>query len=313
MLPDLNRLKAFYYIYSRKSVAAAAIELNITQSAVSQQLQKLESEIKSPLFTRLPRRLIPTPAAEKLFMIVKPFLQELEAGLKSIKTGNKTPGGVLRIGTPPEFGKQHIPSICASFRKKYTDVAFSLYSGDPAFLLPLLDKGKLDFAFLDMFPIRDQPNNLFGSYSIEPIVEENVILVSSREYYDVRIGGDHSLQKLAAQDYIAYQNYHLVLNSWFRHHFGKGQIKLNIVMTVDSLQAALNCVRRNMGLGMIASHIAWEEIQQQKIIPITTPREDVVNSISLVQLQNKIPTLTEKIFLRFFRQQVQTTAGIKIL
>ena len=49
---DFNRIKVFYYIFSNQSVAKAARELNITQSAVSQQLKKLELEIKTRLFTR---------------------------------------------------------------------------------------------------------------------------------------------------------------------------------------------------------------------------------------------------------------------
>jgi DNA-binding transcriptional LysR family regulator len=313
MLPDLNRLKVFYFVYSQKGVAAAAKKLNITQSAVSQQLQKLEGEIKTPLFIRLPRRLIPTQAADKLFTILRPFLQELESSLKTIENGGKTPMGLLRIGTPAEFGKQYFPAICAAFRKKYDAVTFSLYSGGPAILLPLLDKGKLDFAFLDMFPIEDQAEDLSGIYSIEPIIEEKIILVCSKNYYDAHISGDHALKKLLSLDYIAYEDYRLVLKNWFKHHFGKSKVKPRIVMTVDSIQAALNSIRGHVGLGMIASHLAWEDIQQKKIIPITTSKKDIVNPISLAQLQNKIPTFTEKAFISFFRQQIQSAAGVRTL
>ncbi|MBU8911935.1 MAG: LysR family transcriptional regulator, partial [Desulfobacterales bacterium] len=51
MLPDFNRLKVFYYIFAQKSVVSAARELNITASAVSQTLNKLESELNVLLFT----------------------------------------------------------------------------------------------------------------------------------------------------------------------------------------------------------------------------------------------------------------------
>ena len=57
MLPDFNRLKVFYHIYRTGSVVAAADELCLTQSGVSQHLQKLENEIGMPLFTRLHKNL----------------------------------------------------------------------------------------------------------------------------------------------------------------------------------------------------------------------------------------------------------------
>ena len=93
MLPDFNRLKVFYYIYLKKSSVAAAKELHITQSAVSQHLHKLESEINAPLFTRLHRRLVPTAAGDRLFRVLKPFVNDLEVGIGKIKKAQGTPSG----------------------------------------------------------------------------------------------------------------------------------------------------------------------------------------------------------------------------
>ncbi len=63
MLTDFNRLKVFYTIYRHKSAAAAARELYISQSAVSQSLGKLERELKNQLFVRQHKKLVPTAAA----------------------------------------------------------------------------------------------------------------------------------------------------------------------------------------------------------------------------------------------------------
>ena len=84
MLPDLNRLKLFYYVYRARSVVGAAAELNISQPAVSQQLQKLEAELKTSLFTRLHKKLVPTSAGERLFSLVSPMIDGLEVGLPFI-------------------------------------------------------------------------------------------------------------------------------------------------------------------------------------------------------------------------------------
>ena len=65
MIQNLERLKVFYYVFSEKSVVAASKTLHVSQSAVSQALQKLESEIKCPLFTRLHKRLVPTVAGDR--------------------------------------------------------------------------------------------------------------------------------------------------------------------------------------------------------------------------------------------------------
>ncbi len=100
MLQNLDRLKTFYYVFSRQSIVAAANTLHVSQSAVSQSLQKLEQEIKSPLFTRLHKKLIPTAAGIELFRIVEVFMSELDAYLNELNLSKDTPIGELRIGAP---------------------------------------------------------------------------------------------------------------------------------------------------------------------------------------------------------------------
>jgi len=70
MLQSIDRLKVFYHVFDKGSVISAAKSLNVSQSSVSQSLQKLESEIKSPLFTRLYKKLVPTAAGERLFATI---------------------------------------------------------------------------------------------------------------------------------------------------------------------------------------------------------------------------------------------------
>jgi len=57
-------------------------------------------------------------------------------------------------------------------------------------------------------------------------------------------------------------------------------------------------------MGIVASHIVRREIQQGKIIGIKTSKAEIRNQISLTQLQDKIPTLTEKVFIIFLLDNI---------
>jgi DNA-binding transcriptional LysR family regulator len=304
MLPDFNRLKVFFYIYLKKSSVAAAKELHITPSAVSQHLQKLESEINAPLFTRLHRRLVPTAAGDRLFRVLKPFVDELEVGIGKIKKAQGTPSGLLRIGAPVEFGKAYMPGIISSFRKKYPEVTFFLKLGDPATLLPIVGDGELDFAYMDVFSNDGQIFGELSGYSIEPFLEEDVIMACSGEYYERHIRKDHSFKHLAAREFIEYKLDASALLSWFKYHFGKSPIQLNVVLTVDNVQAVIAAIKHHLGLGVIVSHLVAQEITNGMIIPVRIPSKKVINKISLFQLQDKIPNQTEKAFQRHFRHEI---------
>jgi DNA-binding transcriptional LysR family regulator len=307
MLPDLNRIKVFYFVFVFKSVALAARELNITASAVSQALTKLEAELTVLLFTRLHKKLVPTLAGETLFRIVSPFIRDLESGIEKIIQAKQVPSGMLRIGSPIEFGKSYFPGRFAAFRETYPEVVFTLKLGDPTEIFSMITSGELDFGLVDVFLTPGHTPGDFGVFSSEPLIEEAVILACSKKYYDREIKGDHSFENLVTQAYISYQKTSLTLRNWFKYHFNRFSVDLNRVMTVDSHQAVINGILNHLGMGVVAAHIVSDFIERKEIIPVPTRQKDVINKISLVQLQDKVPSLTEKTFIRFLKADIKAS------
>ena len=273
MQPDANRLKMFHDIYAARSVVAVAQKRNITPSAVSQQLKKLEHEIKVPLFTRLHKKLVPTVEAHRLFDLVHPLFKDLETALGTIRQARVKPSGVLRVGAPEEFGKAYLPGVCASFRREYPEVTFALTLGDPTLLLPMVGDGNLDFALVDVFLTQSRQVGDLGIYSIEPLFDENVILACSGRYWRNSLEQDASFANLSAHAFLSYRANASELYSWFKHHHGKTLRHPHIVMTVDSVQAVISCIRHHMGMGIIVSHLVEEDLRKGAIVPISSGRQ----------------------------------------
>ncbi|MDA3903142.1 MAG: LysR family transcriptional regulator [Desulfuromusa sp.] len=299
MLPDFNRLKVFYHIYSLNSIVAAANQLHLSQPAVSQQLQKLEAELKVPLFTRLHKKLVPTAAGERLFNLVEPFVDKLQGEIPYIRQPLDRPAGLLRIGAPREFGKEYLPKFCHKFRQLYPDVIFKLKFKESIPLLTMIMEGVLDYALVDVYFKQGELPSFPAIFSIDPVLKEEMILVCSKDFYQREIAGDHSFKHLLTKNYITDEDDPSILTLWFKHHFRKSPENLNIVMTLDSHEALISALKLGMGLGIATAHLVWDEIQRGDVVPITTLQENMVNMISLVQLQDKVPTLTEKTFRDF--------------
>lgn len=312
MLQNLDRIKVFYYVFSEGSVLSAAKILHVSQSAISQSLQKLENEIQSPLFTRMHKRLVPTAAGERLFEVVHPFMLELEMCLKNIEQAKDKPFGELRIGAPVEFGKAYFPGIIANFREQHPDVTFYLKFGDPGRLLPLVESGRIDFAFVDVFLTQKQFFANLDIYHFDPVVEEEVILACSKQYYENFVKNDHSFEHLIRQKFITYRHNAQTVKNWFKHHFDKYNVKLQVVLTVDSQQAVISAIKHDAGIGIVASHLVSKEIQRGLIVPINTSKPQIINQISLALLQDKIPTLTEKIFQNFLIYKIQAMNRLRV-
>src|SRR5690606_40784066 len=78
---DLNLLRLFDAIYTRKKVSLAADWLGISQPAASQGLARLRKLLGDRLFVRAPGGVKPTPRAERLAVSIRHALDVLEQGL----------------------------------------------------------------------------------------------------------------------------------------------------------------------------------------------------------------------------------------
>lgn len=301
---DFNRLKIFYFIFSEKSIVKAAKKLHLSQPAVSQHLQKLEKEMKTKLFTRIHRQLVPTTSGKSLFKILKPFVQELYQQVASIKMESEIPSGKIKIGVPYEFGRKYMPVICNDFRKIYPDVNFVLTFVDPVTPMPLLRDGTFDFAIVDIPSFRKKQFSSEKGYHLEVLMEEELILACSNSYYKDVLQHDFSFANIISKSFISDEYDALILEEWFKYHFKKKVSNLNTVMASNSHQAVISCIQLGMGLGITATHLVTHEIEKGEIIPIPTKKRHLLNRISLIYLRDKFPTLTEKTFQKFLKKKI---------
>ncbi len=297
MLPDFNRLHVFFHIYRAGGVRAAADILHVTQSAVSQHLGKLERELDAQLFVRQRGKLIPTQAAHNLYRVVAPFVAELERSLDDIHQRQTEIAGTLRIGAPVVLGGHRLPAVLAAFRRQHPRVRFTLHLGHPATLLPMLEAGQLDLALADIFASRRQQP---VGFAVQRLMDEELVLVGSKKRLR-QFGDEPSLETLLSGTYIAYSESAPALQSWFHHHFRKTAVKLDLVLTVESVQAVVGAVEQHIGFGVVPSHLVERQLARGLLRTVATRQPALTNRVSLVQLLDRVPTPAERAFAKFVR------------
>ena len=82
-------------------------------------------------------------------------------------------------------------------------------------------------------------------------------------------------------------------------------------MTTNSHEAVISGIRLGMGLGLTTTHLIHEDLSSGKIVPIMTSKKNSLCWISLVQLQDKVPSLTEKAFIQHLQQGVRQEEVLK--
>jgi len=90
-------LVIFHRVAAERSFTAAARSLGVTQSAVSQTVKRLESELGLRLFSRSTRSLTPTAAGDRLLDTLAPVIAEIDAEIDDLEQLREQPGGRLRV------------------------------------------------------------------------------------------------------------------------------------------------------------------------------------------------------------------------
>src|SRR5438105_7735375 len=155
---NTGRLQVLSEVLKRGSFSAAADALSYTQSAVSQAVARLESEVGATLVVRDRRGVRPTAAGATLVEHADAIFAQIEAAETDLAAVLGVRGGRLRVASFPSAGATLMPQAVATFRHRHPDVTLTLAEGEPEEIAPRLRAGEFDLALLFEFPgTRERP------------------------------------------------------------------------------------------------------------------------------------------------------------
>ena len=127
---DWDKLKSFYEIAISKSISKASAKLNISQSALSRQIQDLEYDLKTPLFIRHQKGVRLTEQGENLFDTVSQINTSVSSFEKKLIDKKTKPAGRFTISTTVGFGSTWLTPRINKFTNQFPDMEVSLIMSD---------------------------------------------------------------------------------------------------------------------------------------------------------------------------------------
>jgi LysR family transcriptional regulator, glycine cleavage system transcriptional activator len=140
-LPPLSALRAFEAAAAHSSFQRAAAELSVTPTAISHQVRGLESTLGQPLFRRMTRQLVLTPAGLRLFHALREGFDTLEAGVQALRT--RAEGETVTLTANTAFVAKWVLPRIAAFRLACPGIELRLHASDA---LVDLARGDADLA-----------------------------------------------------------------------------------------------------------------------------------------------------------------------
>lgn len=146
---DLGRLRALRELSLRGTMIAVAQALNVSPSAVSQQISQLEHEAGIALTERRGRRVVLTAAGQGLARRAERVLAEIEAARADIAAMKAVVGGELRVAAFPSVAAALLPRTLRTLRARHPALSLRFAEMEPDESLAALRSWQADVALID--------------------------------------------------------------------------------------------------------------------------------------------------------------------
>jgi LysR family hydrogen peroxide-inducible transcriptional activator len=150
---ELHQLRYFCAVAETGSFSRAAEHSHVSQPSLSQQILKLEAELGARLFDRLGRAVRLTEAGKTFLPRARAVLRELEAARGDVVESKDSISGQVAVGAIPTVAPYFLPSVLASFSKRFSESAVTVIEEITPVLLERLRAGSIDIAILAL-PVR---------------------------------------------------------------------------------------------------------------------------------------------------------------
>ena len=242
--PELPYLDVFHAVCAEGGFTAAADRLGCTQPAVSYQIRTLERVLKAKLIERGGRRVLLTPAGERLKTFCLDFFGEL-ARVRAECAGGRRPEP-LRLGSASGFGRYVLVPALHSMLDARPQHALELnvWFDSADVVLQKLERGQCEAAFVYS---RSVSNRL--RYRV--VYDEELVLVgaASRKRAPKRVLD--SLGSFEDAPFVTYQEGDYVFGRWFEANFGEQPATVRSVAHFSELEEVIEMVRRGAGWSIV--------------------------------------------------------------
>ena len=256
---DWDKLKIFHAVAEAGSFTNATINLNLSQSAISRQIQSLEQDLKVQLFERHARGLTLTENGEYVFKTAHEVISKLKEVESSLGDQKNKPSGKLTITTVRSFGTHWLTPRIQEFMSLNPEIEVEL----------IFDDKELDLSTrqADIGIFMRRPKQL--SYIQKKLIDIKYYIYGSRKYLE-KYGMPKTLADLNKHKFISFgrgapspvYNPDWVLKLGIKE--GK---KRKTIMKVNSVMGLLLAVESGVGLAALPEYLVTNTNQLIKILP----------------------------------------------
>lgn len=265
---DTRQLRTLLAIASHGTFAQAAGIVGLTPSAVSQQINALEQELRTNLFDRSSRPPKLTPQGVQMLEVAKNILR-LEEDTKASLRGDQI-AGTLMLGSVRSSALNLLPKAIVQMRVQYPLLKTSLRVSLSSALIADVASGRLDAAVVAEHV--GIPNALRWS----PFLREPLWLIAPK--------GTESadpIHLLNSRPYVRFRSA-VPLANLIDTELSRLGVVTQDVAEIDTIGSIVTCVRQGLGISIVP-HVALQEPEDVELLRLPFGKPQLIRQIGIVE------------------------------
>ncbi|MBB1202737.1 LysR family transcriptional regulator [Enterobacteriaceae bacterium 89] len=255
----LTELEVILAVAHRQSFRAAARELGMSATAVSNAVAGLESRLKVRLFNRSTRSVALTPAGERYVERIAPALEEIQRASEEITAIPDTPTGTLRINVPQECVSLLYDPLISEFLSRYPQMRLEMTS--EARMVDIVAEGYDAGIRL----AESVPQDMIAV----PLTGDVQMLIVATPEYFARYGKPQSPDDLLQHQSVGMRMSHGGVYHWeLERHQQKFNVNVPPRIVLTEMRAIHRAALSGIGLAFISAWFVQEDIAAGRLVSV---------------------------------------------
>jgi LysR family transcriptional regulator, regulator for metE and metH len=275
---EIRHLRLIQEVAQQGTLTKAGSLLHLTESALSHQLRAIEEQLGTTVFFRLKKKMVLTPAGERLLSSARAVLDELETATREIRQMSDG-RGILRLTTECNTCYHWLPALLKTFSKRYPQVDVEIDLEATRHPIARLLEGKLDLAV-----VASQVGN--QNLLVKPLFKDEIVVIMKPDHLLARRryvqATDFAPETLI---YYAAKEDSLVCEKVLAPAGVVPRKYLNVQLT----EAIIEMVKAGLGISAMPRWVVQPQIRSGALCALPLTREGFYREWSAVMIASKAP------------------------
>jgi DNA-binding transcriptional LysR family regulator len=249
---ELRHLRTIVAVARHRSFTKAAEELHLAQSAISQQIRRLEVELGIEVFRRTSRSVEVTEEGKIVLSHAHRVLAEMDDFHNQLEELSGLLRGTVRIGGTWPFGPYDLFGVLADFRAQHPGVAVHMIEDTQDQMLAMVRDDELDCAFASV-----DPDAIGEDFAATLLWEDEFVVVASVDH-PIASSSQITFEQIANEDLITHRE-----NSSLRRRLeatlGRRGLEPRIGFICTEMSAVRALASHGLGVAVLPRSVAEQD------------------------------------------------------